>query len=99
MIAIALMWQVAWLDSDSVPLTYEDRRVIDDTRYGIERRQVREWNLQIRDTHVHDHGTYLCSVNTDPISTKRVSLIVHGTRYITSVLLTVYSIRNIAKFQ
>lgn len=67
------------MDSESVPLTYEDRRVIDDTRFGIERRQVREWNLQIRDAHVDDHGTYLCSINTDPIRTKLVSLTVHGT--------------------
>ena len=71
-------WQVAWLDSESVPLTYEDRRVIDDTRFGIERPLVREWNLQIRDTRVDDQGTYLCSVNTDPIRNKVVRLVVHG---------------------
>lgn len=67
------------MDSDSVPLTYEDRRVIDDTRFAIERPLVREWNLQIRDTHVDDQGNYLCSVNTDPIRNKIVRLVVHGT--------------------
>ena len=66
------------MDSDSVPLTYEDRRVIDDTRFGIERPLVREWNLQIRDTHVDDQGIYLCSVNTDPIRNKVIRLTVHG---------------------
>lgn len=66
------------MDSESVPLTYEDRRVIDDTRFGIERPQVREWNLQIRDTDVDDQGTYRCSVNTNPIRNKVVRLVVHG---------------------
>ena len=71
-------WQVAWLDAESVPLTYEDRRVIDDTRFGIVRPLVREWNLQIRDTQLDDQGTYLCSINTDPIRNKVVRLTVHG---------------------
>jgi len=79
--------QVAWLDSDSVPLTYEDRRVIDDTRFGIERPLVREWNLQIRDAQVDDQGSYLCSVNTDPIRNKVVWLVVHGTYRFCKIML------------
>ena len=79
--------QVAWLDADSVPLTYEDRRVIDDTRFGIERPLVREWNLQIRDTQVDDQGSYLCSVNTDPIRNKVVRLVVHGTYRFCKIML------------
>jgi len=40
--------QVAWLDVNSVPLTYDDRRVIDDSRFSVARSHVNEWNLQVR---------------------------------------------------
>ena len=66
------------MDSESVPLTYEDRRVIDDTRFAIDRPLVRQWDLQIRDAHVDDQGTYMCSINTDPVKNKVVRLVVHG---------------------
>jgi len=41
--------QVAWLDQNSIPLTYEERRVIDDTRFSVVRPLVRDWNLQLQD--------------------------------------------------
>ena len=40
-------WQVAWLDQNSIPLTYEERRVIDDSRFSVVRPLVRDWNLQL----------------------------------------------------
>jgi len=41
--------QVAWLDQNSIPLTYEERRVIDDARFSVVRPLVRDWNLQLQD--------------------------------------------------
>ena len=69
---------MAWLDDSSIPLTYEDRRVVDDSRFAIVRPLVSHWNLQIRDVRRTDHGRYRCTVNTNPISSKLVSLSVTG---------------------
>ena len=55
-------FQVAWLDSDSVPLTYEDKTMVDDTRFSVVRQDNREWNLQIRDIRWSDRGQYRCRV-------------------------------------
>ena len=41
--------QVAWLDGDSVPVTYDLQTMIDDARFSVVRQAEREWNLQIRD--------------------------------------------------
>jgi len=69
---------VAWLDSDSVSLTYEDKTVVDDTRFSVVRQDNTEWNLQIRDIGWKDRGQYRCTVNTSPIKTKLVMLHVKG---------------------
>jgi hypothetical protein len=68
--------KVAWLDQNSFPLTYEDRRVIDDSRFSLVRPHVKEWNLQIREVKLDDDGEYRCTVNTDPIRHKIISLYV-----------------------
>jgi len=70
--------QVAWLDQNSIPLTYEERRVIDDPRFSVVRRLVRDWNLQLQDVRLDDAGVYRCTVNTKQIATKVVSLLVTG---------------------
>ena len=72
--------QVAWLDHNSIPLTYEDRRVVDDTRFSIIRPYIREWNLQIRDIRWDDEGQYRCTINTNPVKSKLVMLHVKGTK-------------------
>jgi hypothetical protein len=72
-----------------MPLTYEDRRVVDDTRFTVVRPSIREWNLQIRDSEVDDTGQYLCTINTNPIRSKFVTLVVQGYSIcITAGLLT-----------
>ena len=70
--------QVAWLDQNSIPLTYEERRVIDDSRFSVVRPLVRDWNLQLQDVTLDDAGVYRCTVNTKPIASKVVSLQVTG---------------------
>jgi len=70
--------EVAWLDQKSFPLTYEDRRVIDDSRFGLIRPDVKEWNLQMREVRMEDEGLYRCTVNTNPVRNKLIMLFVRG---------------------
>ena len=70
--------QVAWLDQNSFPLTFEDHRVIDDTRFSIVRPFLKEWNLHIADVRPKDRGAYRCTVNTQPVRSKIVMLHVKG---------------------
>jgi len=70
--------QVAWLDVNSLPLTYDDRRVIDDTRFSVMRSHLNEWNLQVRQVRDDDAGRYRCTVNTFPVRSKVVYLHVKG---------------------
>jgi len=70
--------QVAWLDHSSIPLTYEDRRVIDDTRFTVVRPYSKEWNLQIRSIQPEDQGQYRCTINTSPVKSKVIMLHVKG---------------------
>jgi len=70
--------QVAWLDHKSIPLTYEDRRVVDDFRFTVVRPHVKEWNLQILDIKWDDKGQYRCTINTNPVKSKIVMLHVKG---------------------
>jgi neuronal growth regulator 1 len=67
-------YKVAWLDHKSIPLTYEDRRVVDDFRFSVVRPYVKEWNLQIRDIKWEDQGQYRCTINTSPVKSKIVML-------------------------
>lgn len=66
------------MDSKSIPLTYEDRRVIDDFRFSVVRPYNKEWNLQIRDIRREDQGQYRCAINTNPVKNKLVMLHVKG---------------------
>jgi len=70
--------KVAWLDVNSLPLTYDDRRVIDDTRFSVVRSHLNEWNLQVRQVRDDDAGRYRCTVNTFPVRSKVVYLHVKG---------------------
>jgi len=67
-------YKVTWVDHRFIPLSYEDRRVIDDPRFSIVRPYIKEWNLQIRDVTWEDQGQYRCTVNTDPVKSKIVML-------------------------
>jgi len=69
---------VAWLDVNSLPLTYDDRRIIDDVRFRIVKKDGNEWNLQVRPVRRDDAGRYRCTVNTFPVRSKVVYLHVKG---------------------
>jgi len=70
--------QVVWTDAWSTLLTLDDRRIIDDPRISIERPYTRDWNLHIRKVTYADRGKYTCQINTSPVKTKTVSLMVKG---------------------
>jgi len=69
---------VAWLDQHSIPLTYEERRVVDDSRFSVVRPHVKEWNLHVRDVDPLDEGQYRCTINTNQVKSKVVILHVKG---------------------
>jgi len=80
---------VAWLDHGSIPLTYEERRVVDDTRFMVVRPYSKEWNLQIRNIQPEDQGQYRCTINTSPVKSKVIMLHVKGSfsfRFLTSIV-------------
>ena len=59
-------------------LTMEDRTVIDDTRFIINRGYLKQWNLFINQVKWEDQGVYRCTVNTVPPKYKQVNLHVKG---------------------
>ena len=70
--------KVIWLDPSSFPLTYAERRVIDDVRFSVVRPSPRQWNLKVRHVRPSDTGPYRCLLNTDPVTSKLVMLYVKG---------------------
>lgn len=66
--------KVVWTDEFSTLLTFDNKRIIDDDRIGIDRPYTRDWNLIIHDVKVKDRGRYICQINTQPIKTKPVDL-------------------------
>jgi hypothetical protein len=69
-------YRVAWLDRNSIPVTYQDRRVINDPRFSIVRKTTKDWHLVIRDVQEDDQGQYRCAINTFPVKSKLVNLFV-----------------------
>ncbi|KAK7503588.1 hypothetical protein BaRGS_00005127, partial [Batillaria attramentaria] len=67
---------VVWVSPRGTAISIEDRRMINDMRISVERPYMRSWNLHIRNVSVTDAGTYLCQLNTEPIITKRIHLVV-----------------------
>jgi len=65
-----------------VPMTYDDRRVIDDTRFSVMRSHINQWNLQVRQVRDDDAGRYRCTVNTSPVRSKVVYLHVRGNHFL-----------------
>ena len=72
------MLQVIWLDARGFTLTYDARRVIDDERFSVRRPYTNEWNLELSDVTLRDSGAYRCTVNTQPVKYKLVTLSVIG---------------------
>ncbi|XP_061192075.1 limbic system-associated membrane protein-like [Saccostrea echinata] len=69
--------EITWMSPRETLIAIGDRRIIDDTRMSIERPRVPDWNLHIRELQFYDRGTYTCSLNTKPMSTKKIYLEVY----------------------
>ena len=52
--------------------------MINDMRISVERPFLRDWNLHIRNVSITDAGEFLCQLNTDPVKSKQVNLLVNG---------------------
>lgn len=87
--------QVVWTDEFSTLLTFDNKRIIDDDRIGIDRPYTRDWNLIIHDVKVKDRGRYICQINTQPIKTKPVDLNVLG-KLVLSLLRLLHEITNLS---
>ena len=59
-------------------ISLEDRRMINDMRISVERPFLRDWNLHIRNVSITDAGEFMCQLNTDPVKSKQVNLLVNG---------------------
>ncbi|XP_070207656.1 lachesin-like [Littorina saxatilis] len=55
----------------------EDRRMINDMRISVERPFLWDWNLHIRNVSITDAGEYLCQLNTVPVQSKKINLLVN----------------------
>lgn len=69
-------YMLIWTNHRGVVLSTDDRRITDDTRMSIERPFIRDWNLHIRNVQVDDANVYSCQINTNPMQSKKVRLIV-----------------------
>nr|XP_022334832.1 limbic system-associated membrane protein-like isoform X1 [Crassostrea virginica] len=76
--------EITWMSPKNILISIGDRRIIDDTRMSIERPQIPDWNLHIRELEPYDRGIYICSLNTRPMMTKNVYLEVYVTPIISS---------------
>ncbi|XP_067675298.1 cell adhesion molecule 2-like [Haliotis asinina] len=72
-------YRTVWTDAYSTLLTFEDQRIIDNSRISVERPSMDEWNLHIRSVTQSDQGQYTCQINTIPVRTMPVELVVTGT--------------------
>ena len=61
-------------------LSLEDRMIIDDRRFSIERPSMSDWNLKIIEVDRPDQGNYTCQINTEPVKSSVVTLHVEGRR-------------------
>ncbi|KAH3730069.1 hypothetical protein DPMN_056047 [Dreissena polymorpha] len=68
--------KVAWMDPKLKLLTIADQRIIQDTRISVERPFTQNWNLHIRQVRLNDSGEYQCQINTKPVKSTKVLLIV-----------------------
>ncbi|KAL3866970.1 hypothetical protein ACJMK2_044213 [Sinanodonta woodiana] len=65
---------VIWLNPRKTLISTDDIRHIDDSRMSVERHQIQDWSLHIRDSRQNDTGEYMCQINTRPVKIKRIHL-------------------------
>ncbi|XP_050401914.1 opioid-binding protein/cell adhesion molecule isoform X2 [Patella vulgata] len=69
-------YKVVWVNPSNTVISLQDRRMINDMRISVERPYLADWNLHIRNVTMEDGGEYKCQINTEPVKTKRIKLIV-----------------------
>ncbi|GFR58095.1 opioid-binding protein/cell adhesion molecule [Elysia marginata] len=69
-------YKVIWVNPLETAISLQDRRILNDDRMSVERPFLRDWNLHIRNVSLTDKGEYKCQINTTPVGTKRVQLVV-----------------------
>ncbi|KAJ8304417.1 hypothetical protein KUTeg_018000 [Tegillarca granosa] len=65
---------VVWMSPKNIVLTKDHSRITDDMRISVERQQIKDWHLHIRDVTYKDRGGYSCFINTEPPKVKMVYL-------------------------
>lgn len=68
--------KIVWLAPNKAPITMENKRIYDDTRFNIitNNNNHKEWNLHIADIKYEDRGIFKCTINTTPVKYKDVIL-------------------------
>ena len=66
------------MNPKKILIAERESRYIDDPRMSVERPFVGDYNLHIRNVRYDDRGEYTCTINSVPVETKRVRLIVKG---------------------
>ncbi|XP_055874403.1 immunoglobulin superfamily member 10-like isoform X4 [Biomphalaria glabrata] len=66
--------KVIWLSPDMTVISLMDRRFIGDVRMRVARPDNDTWNLHINNIRSKDTGYYQCSLNSDPVQTKKIYL-------------------------
>ncbi|XP_060082755.1 limbic system-associated membrane protein-like [Ylistrum balloti] len=67
---------IVWLNPKRIVVSHKESRFINDLRMSIERPFMGDYNLHIRSVKYEDRGDYMCSINTRPVTIKRIRLIV-----------------------
>ena len=89
------------MNPKKILISKADRRLMDDIRMTIERPNIPDWNLHIRNVRYTDSGMYTCTLNTRPVLIKRIYLTVLGECRDTFVLLqpiVLYKIKTVLFF-
>ena len=70
---------MVWIrQKDQLTLTFEDLRIIDDSRFSVIHEDPGDYTLVIQNVNQDDQGAYICTVNTDPLTEWTVNLMVTG---------------------
>ncbi|XP_033750336.1 limbic system-associated membrane protein-like [Pecten maximus] len=67
---------IVWMNPKRIVVSHKESRYINDPRMSIERPFMGDYNLHIRSVKYEDRGDYMCTINTRPVTIKRIRLIV-----------------------
>ncbi|OWF54124.1 Limbic system-associated membrane protein [Mizuhopecten yessoensis] len=67
---------VVWMNPKRIVVSQKESRFINDPRMSIERPFMGDYNLHIRSVKYEDRGDYMCTINTQPVTIKRIRLII-----------------------